>query len=110
TRVAPELFGQFSQVLEKRAKLVAETGMVSQLLPNDPMEARVVRNADRLEVVFPATRRVYIGDRLSQEAQLSYRLVVAPGQPTRENPTGLYILGQSARAEIPAKEEDGGKQ
>jgi hypothetical protein len=110
TRVAPELFGQFSHVLEKRARLVAETGMVSQLLPSDPAEARVVRDAERLEVVFPAIRRVYIGDRLSQEAKLSYRLVVTPGQPTRENPTGLYILGQSARVEVPAKEGDGGRQ
>jgi hypothetical protein len=110
SRVAPELFGQFSQVLEKRSKLVSETGMVSQLLPNDPLETRVERNSDRLEVTFPATRRVYIGDRLSQEAKLSYRLVVASGQPTRENPTGLYILGQSAKAETPAKEGQGGRE
>src|ERR1043166_3441077 len=61
SRVAPELFGQFSQVLEKRSKLVSETGMVSQLLPNDPLETGVQRNSDRLEVTFPATRRGYIG-------------------------------------------------
>jgi hypothetical protein len=100
TRVAPELFGQFSQLLEKRAKLVAETGMVSQLLPGDPGEAAVNRDGERVEVVFAATRRVYVGDRLSQEARLTYRLTLALGQPTRENPTGLFVFGQSAKAEV----------
>jgi hypothetical protein len=106
TRVAPELFGQFSQVLEQRSKLVAETGMVSQLLPADPGEARVTREDGRLEVIFTATRRVYIGDRLSQEAKLAYRLVLGMGQPTRDNPTGLFVLGQSAKTDQ-AEKEDG---
>lgn len=107
TRVAPELFGQFSQLLEKRAKLVAETGMVSQLLPGDPGEATIRRDGGRVEVVFGATRRVYVGDRLSQEAQLIYRLTLALGQPTRENPTGLYVFGQAAKAEVGTKGGNG---
>jgi hypothetical protein len=99
-RIAPPTFQQFSQVLDKRMKLVAETGMVSQLLVPDRASAEVKREGEKLEVVFPAVRRVYVGDRLSQEGRVAYRLVLVPQEPTRENPTGLFVLGQSAKVEI----------
>jgi hypothetical protein len=98
-RIAPPTFQQFSQVLDKRMKLVSETGMVSQLLVPDRAGAQVKRESEQLEVIFPAVRRVYVGDRLSQEARVSYRLVLVPQEPTRENPTGLFVLGQSAKVE-----------
>jgi len=98
-RVAPTIFQQFSQVLGKRAKLVSETGMVSQLLVPDPGKAVVKREDGNVQVTFPALRRVYVGDKLSQEGRLSYRVVLTALAPTRENPTGLYVLGQSARTE-----------
>jgi len=106
-RIAPATFQQFSQVLEKRQKLVAETGMVSQLLVPDRAGAEVKRSGEQLEVVFPAIRRVYVGDRLTQEGRASYRLVLAPQEPTRDNPTGLYVLGQSVKVETPKRAADG---
>src|ERR1043166_4092351 len=99
SRIAPPTFQQFSQVLDKRMKLVGETGMVSQLLVPDRASAQVKREGEQLEVVFPAVRRVYVGDRLSQEGRVAYRLVLVPQEPTRENPTGLFVLGQSAKVE-----------
>jgi hypothetical protein len=98
-RIAGPTFQQFSQVLEKRMKLVSETGMVSQLLVPDRAASQIRRDGEQLEVVFPAVRRVYVGDRLSQEGRVAYRLVLVPQEPTRENPTGLFVLGQSARME-----------
>jgi hypothetical protein len=99
SRIAPPTFQQFSQVLDKRMKLVAETGMVSQLLVPDRAGAQIRREGDEMEVIFPAVRRVYVGDRLSQEGRVAYRLVLVPQEPTRENPTGLFVLGQSAKVE-----------
>ena len=99
SRIAPPTFQQFSQVLDKRMKLVSETGMVSQLLVPDRAGALVKREGEKLEVIFPAVRRVYVGDRLSQEGRIAYRLVLVPQEPTRENPTGLFVLGQSAKVE-----------
>jgi hypothetical protein len=104
-RVAPSIFQQFSQVLEKRARLVAETGMVSQLLVSDPAQAVVSREAETLTVSFPAEKRVYVGDKLSQQGRLSYRISLIAQVPTRENPTGIYVLGQSANSEG-KREED----
>jgi hypothetical protein len=98
-RIAPPSFQQFSQVLDKRMKLVSETGMVSQLLVPDRAAAEVKREGEQIEVILPAVRRVYVGDRLSQEARVAYRLVLVPQEPTRENPTGLFVLGQSAKVE-----------
>jgi hypothetical protein len=99
-RVAPTISQQFSQVLGKRAKLVAETGMVSQLLIPDPAKAVVSRDGGTVQVTFPAQKRVYVGDKLSQEGRLSYRILLTALVPTRENPTGIYVLGQSAKAEL----------
>lgn len=98
-RVAPTIFQQFSQVLDKRARLVAETGMVSQLLIPDPAKAVVSREGETVQVAFPAVKRVYVGDKLSQEGRLAYRVILTALVPTRENPTGIYVLGQSAKTE-----------
>jgi hypothetical protein len=105
-RIAPPTFQQFSQVLDKRQKLVSETGMVSQLLVPDRARAEVRREGEQMEVIFAAVRRVYVGDHLSQEARLAYRLVLVPQEPTRENPTGLYVLGQSTKVENPKGASD----
>ena len=98
-RVAPTLFQQFSSLLDKRIRLVQETGMVSQLLIPDPGMAVVSREEGMLAVAFPAWKRVYVGDKLSQEGRLSYRVLLTTQEPTRENPTGIYVLGQSAKAD-----------
>ena len=104
-RVAPPIFQQFSQVLEKRARLVSETGMVSQLLLPDPALAIVKRDGETLSVSFPAEKRVYVGDKLSQQGRLTYRISLIAQVPTRENPTGIYVLGQSAKTEQKGEED-----
>lgn len=98
-RVAPPIFQQFSAVLEKRARLVQETGMVSQFLVLDREKAAVTREDGVVAVAFPALKRVYIGDKLSQEGKLTYRVLLTTQEPSRDNPTGIYVLGQSAKAE-----------
>lgn len=108
-RVAPTLFQQFSAVLEKRSRLIHETGMVSQFLIPDPAKAIVGREEGTVTVSFPAIKRVYIGDKLSQEGKLSYRVVLTTQEPTRENPTGIYVLGQSAKSDRPKEGEADGR-
>jgi hypothetical protein len=109
-RIAPPTFQQFSQVLDKRLKLVSETGMVSQLLVPDRAAAAVKREGEQIEVILPAVRRVYVGDRLSQEARVAYRLVLVAQEPTRDNPTGLFVLGQSAKVEPQKGAGDGSRK
>ncbi len=106
-RVAPSIFQQFSAVLDKRSRLVHETGMVSQFLIPDPAKAVVTREEGALAVAFPAVKRVYVGDKLSQEGKLTYRVLLTTQEPTRDNPTGIYVLGQSAKAD---RAKDGGKE
>jgi hypothetical protein len=108
-RVAPTMFQQFSAVLEKRARLVHETGMVSQFLIPDPAKALVTREEGTLAVAFPALKRVYVGDKLSQEGKLAYRVLLSTQEPTRDNPTGIYVLGQSAKAERAKEGEADGR-
>ena len=105
TRVAPGVESQFTALLENRKKLVRESGMVSQILLLDPGRTEVTREEGKLEVVLRALRRVYVADKLAQEARLSYRVALEVGQPTRDNPTGLLVLGVSARLE--GKEKGG---
>jgi hypothetical protein len=99
TRVAPSMLGEFGKLLENRRKLVVESGMVSQLLIEDPGRVEVVREGARLEAVVRGLRKIYVADRLAQEARLVYRVALEAGQPTRENPTGLLVTGQSVRIE-----------
>lgn len=110
TRVAPSMLGEFGKLLENRRKLVLESGMVSQLLLEDPGALEVSREGSRVEVVVRAIRKVYVADRLAQEARLIYRVALEAGQPTRENPTGLLILGQSVRIERSEKEANRGSE
>lgn len=110
TRVAPSMLGDFGKLLENRRKLVLESGMVSQLLLEDPGALEVVRDGPRLEVVVRGIRRVYVADRLAQEARLIYRVALEAGQPTRENPTGLLVLGQSVKIERNEKEASRGPE
>ncbi len=108
-RVAPSIFQQFSAVLDKRSRLVHETGMVSQFLIPDSGKAIVSREEGALAVVFPAVKRVYVGDKLSQEGKLSYRVLLTTQEPTRDNPTGIYVLGQSAKADRAKEGEADGR-
>jgi hypothetical protein len=83
--------------------------MVSQFLIPDPGNAVVSREEGAVAVAFPAIKRVYVGDKLSQEGKLSYRVLLATQEPTRENPTGIYVLGQSAKADRPKEGEPDGR-
>lgn len=108
-RVSPSIFQQFAAVLDKRARLVHETGMVSQFLIPDPGQAIVRREEGALAVAFPAVKRVYVGDKLSQEGKLTYRVLLTTQEPTRDNPTGIYVLGQSAKSERAKEGEADGR-
>lgn len=104
SRVAPSMLGELARMLENRRKLVLESGMVSQLLVEDPRALEVIRQKDRLEVIVRAFRRVYVADRLAQEARLVYRVALDAGTPSRENPTGLVVTGWAVRVERAGKE------
>ena len=104
SRVAPGVVKDFARLLENRKDLVRESGMVSQILIEDRSESKVIRGNDgpTIEVVVTAHRRIYIAGRLTESARLIYRVGLESGQPTRDNPTGLFVTGQSVRV-VPAK-------
>ena len=99
SRVAPQVLPNFTKLLANRKDLVRESGMVSQILIEDREDARVIRSAESpiIEVVVTAHRRIYIAGRLTEGARLIYRIGIEPAQPTRDNPTGLFITGQSVK-------------
>ena len=99
SRIAPSLLGQFSRRLENRKKLAKDSGMVSQILIEDPGALQVTRAGDSVDVLLRATRRVYVADKLAQEARLLYRIALESGQPTRDNPTGLLVRGMSVKVQ-----------
>ena len=99
SRVAPGVRPAFKKLLQKRMELVRESGMVSQILFEDRANSRVLRSDDGpvIEVVVTAFRRIYIAGRLTESARLVYRVGLESAQPSRDNPTGLFVTGQSVR-------------
>ncbi|HXX95470.1 MAG TPA: hypothetical protein VEN81_17755, partial [Planctomycetota bacterium] len=106
-RIAPETCHEFERFAENLKKLVRESRQASQLFVLDPATSAVHREGNRLEIVFRALRRLYVEQALLQETPAIYRLAILPGEPTRENPTGLVVAGFSFKAEKagPEKEE-----
>jgi hypothetical protein len=103
-RVAPSMLHDFTRLLENRRKLVVESGLVSQVLLENPAAMEVSREGARLDVILRALRRVYVADKLAQEARVIYRVALESGEPTRDNPTGLLVLGVSAKVQATGRE------
>ena len=104
SRVAPRMVSNFAKVLEDRRDLVRESGMISHILIEDRTKSRVIRSDEgpTIEVVVAAYRKIYIAGRVTESARLVYRVGLESGEPTRDNPTGLFVTGLSVRV-IPAK-------
>ena len=104
SRVAPGVVSDFTKLLDNRKDLVRESGMVSHILIEDRAKSRVFRSDEgsTIEVVVAAHRRIYIAGRLTESARLVYRVGLESGEPTRDNPTGLFVTGQSVRV-VPGK-------
>jgi hypothetical protein len=104
TRVAPEAYHEFERFAGNLKKLVKDSKQTSQLFVVDPSATTVMRDGKRVEIVFRAIRRIYVENALLQEASAVYRLAIVPGEPTRENPTGLVVAGFSFKVESPKSE------
>ena len=104
TRVAPEAYHEFERFAGNLKKLVKDSKQTSQLFVVDPSATTVMRDGKRVEIVFRAIRRIYVENALLQEASAVYRLAIVPGEPTRENPTGLVVAGFSFKVESPKAE------
>jgi hypothetical protein len=105
TRIAPEAYHEFDRFSRNLKKLVQDSKQTSQLFVQDPSSTLVLRDGKRVEVILRALRRIYVEHALLQEALAVYRLALVPGEPTRENPTGLVVAGFSFRAEAPKAEK-----
>lgn len=106
TRIAPQTFHEFRNMTVALKKLVQESKQASQLLFDGPAAATVVREKGRIEVVLRGSRRIYVENALLQEGKIAYRVALIPGEPSRENPTGLLVAGFAVRmGEERAKEE-----
>jgi len=99
TRVAPQAYHEFERFAANLRKLVKDSKQTSQLFVNDPGSSTVLRDGHRVEVIFRAIRRIYVENAMLQETNAVYRLAIVPGEPTRENPTGLVVAGFSFKAE-----------
>jgi hypothetical protein len=104
TRVAPQAYHEFERFATNLRKLVKDSKQTSQLFVNDPQSSTVLRDGRRVEVIFRGIRRIYVENALLQETNAVYRLALLPGEPTRENPTGLVVAGFSFKAD-PAKND-----
>ncbi len=108
SRIAPQGFHEFERLTTSLKKLVKESKQSSQLLADDPASAKVIRDGQRIEVILGATRRIFVEGALLQEARVGYRFALVPGEPSRENPTGLLVIGFSVK--LQDREEAHGKK
>jgi hypothetical protein len=108
TRIAPQAYHEFERFAQNLKKLVKDSKQTSQLFVQDPASTTVLRDGKRVEVIFRALRRIYVENALLQETSATYRLAIIPGEPTRENPTGLVVAGFSFKADAPKAETPGG--
>jgi hypothetical protein len=99
TRVAPKAVHEFERYSANLKKLVKDSKQASQLSVPDPGAATVLRDGKRVEVILRTLRRIYVEHALLEEASLIYRLALLPGEPTRENPTGLVVAGWTTKLE-----------
>lgn len=104
SRIAPPAYHEFERFAINLKKLVKDSKQTSQLFVADPSATTVLRDGKRVEVIFRAIRRIYVEHALLQEAAAVYRLAIVPGEPTRENPTGLVVAGFSFKVESPRSE------
>ncbi len=104
TRISPQAYHEFERFAANLKKLVKDSKQTSQLFVADPSATTVLRDGKRVEVIFKAIRRIYVEQSLLQEASAVYRLAIVPGEPTRENPTGLVVAGFSFKIESPKTE------
>ena len=98
-RIAPKALHEFDRYSAHLKKLVQDSKQASQLQVRDPAAATVLRDGKRVEVILRTRRRIYAQNALLQEASLVYRLALVPGEPTRENPTGLGVAGWTMKLE-----------
>src|SRR5205814_8323201 len=101
TRIAPQAYHEFERFATNLKKLVKDSKQTSQLFVQDPSSTTVLRDGKRVEIIFRALRRIYVESALLQETSAVYRLALVPGEPTRENPTGLVVAGFSFKADAP---------
>lgn len=100
-RIAPKAYHEFDKFAANLKKLVKESKQASQLFVTDPGATTVLRDGKRVEVILRTLRRIYVESALLQEARIIYRLALIPGEPTRENPTGLVVAGWTYKLEAP---------
>jgi len=98
-RVAPKAYHEFDRFATNLKKLVKESKQASQLFVVDPSATMILRDGKRVEVILRTLRRIYVENALLQEARLVYRLALIPGEPTRDNPTGLVVAGWTFKVE-----------
>ena len=104
TRVAPQGVHGFTRLAANLRKLVKESKQASWFIAEDPARSEVLRDGPRLDVVLRGTRRIFVENALLEEARVAYRVAITPGEPTRNNPTGLLVSGFSVRLEQPEKD------
>lgn len=98
-RVAPKAYHEFDRFAANLKKLVKESKQASQLFVVDPAATMVLRDGKRVEVILRTLRRIYVDNAMLQEARLVYRIALIPGEPTRDNPTGLVVVGWTFKVE-----------
>lgn len=101
TRVAPKAYHEFERFAVNLKKLVKDSKQTSQVFVADPAAMTVLRDGKRVEVILRVLRKIYVENALLQEARMIYRLALIPGEPTRENPTGLVVAGWTYKLEAP---------
>ena len=90
-------------MLDGRRKLATESRMASQVVVREPSRAVVRATEDGYEVLLPATRRIWVADRLTQEGEVLYKVEFESGSPTPGCPHGLAVTRLSAALDPASK-------
>lgn len=109
SRIAPDFFTQADEALERRKKMVLDSRMSSALVLEKPQEAEVTTRGNVLEVALRGVRRIFVADKLREERTLLYRVRIERATPTKLNPYGLAIVGQSVTTEKLREVENDGR-
>jgi hypothetical protein len=105
--ISPAYAERAAKDLTDRLRYAERAREAAQLVTPPPSEVEVVSSGrGTYRATVQAVKRIYIGDRLTQETTIRYLLELASVLPTSADPFGFVVTGQSVEA-VNSKEAAG---
>lgn len=107
--ISPAFAEKAAKDLTDRLRYVERAREAAQLVTPPPADIEIVRTgAGTYRALVLAVKRIYIGDRLTQESHVRYTLEVKSVLPTEGDPYGFVVVGQSVEAVVPKESAPSG--